>query len=71
LELEVIARFAINSPSCARLSSRAAMMVLGLALIASATVGVPEIDPTTATSGLALLAGGVLLLLERRRLRRR
>ena len=54
------------------LGSGAAMMVLGLAGTASAiTVGVPEIDPTTATSGLALLAGGVLLLLERRRLRRR
>ena len=48
-----------------------AMMVVGLAGIASATVAIPEIDPATATSGLALLAGAVLLLLERRGLRRR
>jgi len=42
------------------------MMVVGLAGTASATP-VPEIDPATATSGLALLAGAVLLLVERRR----
>jgi hypothetical protein len=53
------------------LGSGVAMMVVGLAGTASATVGVPEIDPATATSGLALLAGAVLLLLERRGLRRR
>jgi hypothetical protein len=54
------------------LGSGIAMMVVGLAGIASATpVAVPEIDPATATSGLGLLAGAVLLLLERRGLRRR
>jgi hypothetical protein len=58
------------------LGSSVAMMVVGLAGTASATrgarvVGVPEIDPATATSGLALLAGAVLLLIERRRARRR
>jgi hypothetical protein len=54
------------------LGSSVAMMVVGLAGTASATpVGVPEIDPATATSGLALLAGAVLLLIERHGLRRR
>jgi hypothetical protein len=48
------------------LGSSVAMMVVGLAGTASATP-VPEIDPATATSGLALLAGAVLLLVERRR----
>jgi hypothetical protein len=48
------------------LGSSVAMMVVGLAGTASATP-VPEIDPGTATSGLALLAGAVLLLIERRR----
>jgi len=55
------------------LGSSVAMMVVGLAGTASATPisVVPEIDPATATSGLALLAGAVLLLIERRGLRRR
>lgn len=56
------------------LGSSVTMIVAGLAGTASAvpTVSsVPEIDPATATSGLALLAGAVLLLVERRRLRRR
>jgi hypothetical protein len=54
------------------LGSSAAMMVLGLAGVASAiSVAVPEVDPASATSGLALLAGAVILLLERRGLRRR
>jgi hypothetical protein len=48
------------------LGSSVAMLVVGLAGTASATP-VPEIDPATATSGLALLAGAVLLLIERRR----
>jgi hypothetical protein len=54
------------------LGSSVAMLVVGLAGTASAiTPAVPEIDPATATSGLALLAGAVLLLIERRGLRRR
>ena len=54
------------------LGSSVAMLVAGLAGTASATpTAVPEIDPATATSGLALLAGAVLLLFERRGLRRR
>jgi hypothetical protein len=55
------------------LGSSAAMIVLWLAGAASAAEvpPAPEIDPATAASGLALLAGGVLLLFERRRLRRR
>ena len=64
------------------LGASAATMLLGLAGTASAwifkfpifpvrTVSAPEIDPATAASGLALLAGGVMMLLERRRTRRR
>jgi len=52
------------------LGSSAAIMLLGLAGTASA-VSVPEIDPASASSGLALLAGGALLLLERHRRSRR
>jgi hypothetical protein len=57
------------------LSGNAAMMILGLAGTASATptlaARVPEIDPATAVSGLALLVGGTLLFIERHRPRRR
>ncbi len=56
------------------LGSSLTMMVVGLAGTAFAvpTVSsVPEIDPATATSGLALLVGAVLLLIERRGLRSR
>jgi|HubBroStandDraft_6_1064221.scaffolds.fasta_scaffold1341966_2 hypothetical protein len=53
------------------LGSSAAMLVVGLAGIASATPVVPEIDPGSATSGLALLAGAAMLLLERHRRSRR
>jgi hypothetical protein len=63
---------AITTTRLLLLGSSVTMMVAGLAGTASATaVAVPEIDPATATSGLALLAGAVLLLIERRRLRRR
>jgi hypothetical protein len=47
--------------------------LLGLALVWSASSGwafargTPEIDPGSATSALALLAGGLLLLKPRRR----
>jgi len=53
------------------LGSGVTMIVLGLAGTASALIAVPELDPGTATSGLALLAGGALLLIERFRRRRR
>ncbi|MGO8802403.1 MYXO-CTERM sorting domain-containing protein [Candidatus Binatus sp.] len=53
------------------LGGSAAMMLLGLAGTASASPAVPEIDPGSAASGLALLAGAVLLLIERRRRSRR
>jgi hypothetical protein len=65
---------AITTTRLLLLGSSVTMIVAGLAGTASAvpTVSsVPEIDPATATSGLALLAGAVLLLVERRRLRRR
>jgi hypothetical protein len=52
------------------LGSSVAMLVVGLAGIASAAP-VPEIDPGSATSGLALLAGAAMLLLERHRRSRR
>jgi hypothetical protein len=61
------------------LAASAATMVLGLAGTVSAfkfpfpvrSVSAPEIDPAAAASGLALLAGGVMMLLERRRAGRR
>ena len=46
-----------------------AMLTVGLAGMALAD-GVPELDPGTATSGVALLVGGAMLLIERYRCRR-
>jgi len=51
------------------LGSSAAVMLLGVAGTASATPVAPEIDPSSAASGLALLAGGIMLLVERHRRR--
>ena len=45
----------------------AALCLFGLGGTAHAAV--PELDPGTAASGLALLAGGLLFLIERRRRR--
>jgi len=45
-----------------------ALFTLAMGGIAYASV--PELDPGTASSGLALLAGGFLLLVERHRRRR-
>ncbi len=46
------------------------LLLLALHGTASSTaVGVPEIDPGTAASGLAVLAGAALLLIERFRRR--
>jgi hypothetical protein len=46
------------------------LLLLALHGTASAvTAAVPEIDPGTAASGLAVLAGGALLLIERFRRR--
>jgi hypothetical protein len=46
------------------------MVLLGLAGVASAQAApVPEIDPSSAASGLVLIAGGVVLIMEQ--LRRR
>jgi hypothetical protein len=47
------------------------MFTLALGGVAHAvTQAVPELDPGTATSGVALLAGGAMLLIERYRRRR-
>jgi hypothetical protein len=46
-----------------------AMLTLGLNGVAHATP-LPELDPGTASSGVALLIGGALLLVERYRRRR-
>ena len=46
------------------------LFMFALCGTAGAFSPVPELDPGTATSGLALLAGGLLLLLERHRRRR-
>jgi hypothetical protein len=49
----------------------AACLMFTLALGGVALAGpVPELDPGTATSGVALLVGGALLLIERYRRRR-
>jgi hypothetical protein len=46
------------------------MLTLALGGVAHALEAVPELDPGTASSGVALLAGGALLLIERYRRRR-
>jgi hypothetical protein len=46
-----------------------AMLTLALGGVADAD-GVPELDPGAASSGVALLVGGALLLIERYRRRR-
>lgn len=45
----------------------AALSLFGLGGTAHAFSEVPELDPGTAASGLALLVGGLMLLIERRR----
>jgi hypothetical protein len=45
------------------------MLTLALGGVAHAD-GVPELDPGSAASGVALLVGGALLLIERYRRRR-
>jgi len=45
-----------------------AIALLGVAMIGTAhAAGAPELDPGSAASGLALLVGGALLLIERHR----
>ena len=43
------------------------MILLVIAVSAVASAAVPEVDPTSAGSALALVAGGVLLLRARRK----
>ena len=57
-----------NLPRLIPLVGACAMLMLALAGVAHATV--PELDPGTASSGVALLVGGALLLIERYRRRR-
>jgi hypothetical protein len=52
-----------------RLIGACAMLTLALNGVAHATQ-LPELDPGTASSGVALLVGGALLLVERYRRRR-
>jgi hypothetical protein len=56
-------------PRLVRLVGAGAMLMLALGGMAHASV-VPELDPGTAASGVALLVGGALLLIERYRRRR-
>ncbi|HUA34624.1 MAG TPA: hypothetical protein VMA09_13540 [Candidatus Binataceae bacterium] len=45
-----------------------AIALLGVAMIGTAhAAGAPELDPGSAASGLVLLVGGALLLIERHR----
>ena len=52
-----------------RLAGACAMLTLALGGVAHAEA-VPELDPGTAASGVTLLAGGALFLIERYRRRR-
>jgi hypothetical protein len=57
-------------PRLLTLTAVCATFTLTLGGTAHAVPG-PELDPGTASSGVALLVGGVLLLIERYRRRRR
>jgi uncharacterized membrane protein HdeD (DUF308 family) len=56
-------------PQLVRLVGACAMLTLALGGVAHASP-VPELDPGTAASGVVLLVGGALLLIERYRRRR-
>jgi len=56
-------------PLLVRLVGACAILTLALGGVAFAGVA-PELDPGTASSGVALLVGGTLLLIERYRRRR-
>jgi hypothetical protein len=43
------------------------LLVVGASAVATATPSVPEIDPASAGSAMALIAGGVLLISARRK----
>ncbi len=55
---------------CAIVLLAGAKSALALSVFGPTETGVPEIDPTTAVSGLMLCAGGAMLLLERYRSRK-
>jgi hypothetical protein len=57
-------------PRLLRLAGACVMLTLMLGGVAGAQSEVPELDPGTAASGVALLVGGALLLIERYRRRR-
>ena len=56
-------------PRLVRLIGACAMLTLALGGVAHATPA-PELDPGTAASGVTLLVGGALFLIERYRRRR-
>jgi hypothetical protein len=56
-------------PRLVRLVGACAMLTLALGGVAHAVAG-PELDPGTAASGVTLLVGGALFLIERYRRRR-
>ena len=43
------------------------LLLAGMAITASATTAVPEIDASSGASALALLSGGLLILRSRRK----
>ena len=43
------------------------LLLVGTVVTASANVGVPEIDPSSTVSALALLSGSLLMLTSRRK----
>lgn len=43
------------------------LVLIGVSSVASATVGIPEIDPASGASALALIAGGLLVIRGRRK----
>jgi hypothetical protein len=57
-------------PRLVPLVGACAMLTLAFGGVAHAFSAVPELDPGTASSGVALLVGGALLLIERYRRRR-
>ncbi len=43
------------------------LLLVGIASVASAALGVPEIDPATGVNAIALLGGAALIIRSRRK----